>query len=302
MTDRNHILITLSEECDSVTYTPENYSIIDSTLNQIISVEFSYLNKSKKTELVLVFNHQLIKENLYYLRGRFLTDASGNRFENEMNELIISERPDTNSPQIINTLPGKGNTTDFKNPEIFIHFDDAISNKDVKNLIQFSDTLKNNLSFNCTFIDNAILKIKPEKDLKPDTDYLVTLNLSGFYDAAGNKKDSVFTLKFSTITGIEFTGLSGKINTKKENVKIILQNLKDEKIIFTAIPDNTSVYSFERINPGIYTLWVYSDKDSSNNYSKGYPEPFEFSEEFKVITDTLNLRPRWSVNDYNIEF
>jgi len=48
MTDKNHILITLSEECDSVTYTPENYSIIDSTLNQIIPIEYSYLSKSKK--------------------------------------------------------------------------------------------------------------------------------------------------------------------------------------------------------------------------------------------------------------
>ncbi|KAB2848775.1 MAG: hypothetical protein F9K42_08320, partial [Ignavibacterium sp.] len=197
---------------------------------------------------------------------------------------------------------GKGNKIDFKNPEILIFFDDAISNKDVKNLIQFSDTLKNILSFSCTFVDNAILKIKPDKDLKADTDYLVTLNLSGFYDAAGNKKDSVFTLKFSTITGVEFTGLSGKINTEKENVKIVLQNLKDEKLFFTVAPDNTSVYTFERINPGVYTLWVYSDKDSSGTYSKGYTEPFRFSEEFKVITDTLNLRPRWSVNDYNIEF
>ncbi|MDY0082996.1 MAG: hypothetical protein RBR74_07430, partial [Ignavibacteriaceae bacterium] len=165
-----------------------------------------------------------------------------------------------------------------------------------------SDTLKKNLLFSYSFVENAILKIKPEKDLKADTDYIIKINLSGFYDAAGNKEDSVFTLKFSTITGVEFTGLSGRIDTQKENVKIILQSLKDEKIVFTAIPDNTSVYSFERINPGIYTLWVYSDKDSSGTFSKGYPDPFKFSEEFKVITDTLNLRPRWSVNDYNIEF
>lgn len=302
MTDKNHILITLSEECDSVTYTPENYSIIDSTLNQIIPIEYSYLSKSKKTELVLVVSQNMTKDNTYYLGGKLLTDLSGNRFENEVNELIVSDKPDTNAPKIINSSPGKGNKIDFKNPEILIFFDDAISNKDVKNLIQFSDTLKNILSFSCTFVDNAILKIKPDKDLKADTDYLVTLNLSGFYDAAGNKKDSVFTLKFSTITGVEFTGLSGKINTEKENVKIVLQNLKDEKLFFTVAPDNTSVYTFERINPGVYTLWVYSDKDSSGTYSKGYTEPFRFSEEFKVITDTLNLRPRWSVNDYNIEF
>ncbi len=302
MTDRNHILITLSEECDSATYAPDNYSIIDSTLNEIYPIEFSYLNKSKRNEFVLSFNHQLTKDNTYYLIGKILTDESGNSFENEINEIIISEKPDTNALKIINTSPDKGSKIDFKNPEILIYFDDAVANKDDKNLIQFSDTLKNNLLFSYSFVDNAILKIKPEKDLKADTDYIIKINLSGFYDAAGNKEDSVFTLKFSTITGVEFTGLSGRIDTQKENVKIILQSLKDEKIVFTAIPDNTSVYSFERINPGIYTLWVYSDKDNSGTFSKGYPDPFKYSEEFKVITDTLNLRPRWSVNDYNIEF
>ncbi|HQJ46860.1 MAG TPA: Ig-like domain-containing protein, partial [Ignavibacteriaceae bacterium] len=185
---------------------------------------------------------------------------------------------------------------------VLIYFDDAITNNDVKQFIQFSDTLKNSLSFSYSFPDNAILKIKPDKDLKPDTDYLIKLNLVGFNDAAGNKTDSIFTLKFSTITGIEFTGLSGKINTDKKDVRIVLQSIKDEKVVYTAVPDNTSVYNFERIEPGIYTLWAYSDRDSSGTYSYGYPEPFKYSEEFKVITDTLNLRPRWSVNDYNIEF
>lgn len=302
MTDKNHIVVTLSEECDSATYTPENYSIIDSTKNEIYPIDFSFLSKSKKTEFVLSFYQQLIKDNTYYLKANVLTDKSGNSFENEFNEITVSEKPDTTAPKIINTLPSKKGVTDFKNPEIFIYFDDAIANNDVKQFIQFSDTLKNSLSFSYSFPDNAILKIKPDNDLKPDTDYLIKLNLVGFNDAAGNRTDSIFTLKFSTITGIEFTGLSGKINTDKKDVRIVLQSIKDEKVVYTAVPDNTSVYNFERIEPGIYTLWAYSDRDSSGTYSYGYPEPFKYSEEFKVITDTLNLRPRWSVNDYNIEF
>lgn len=302
MTDRNHIVVTLSEECDSVTYLPENYFIIDSTLNKVLPIEFSYMSKSKKTEFVLSFNHQFIKENIYYLNAKELTDQSGNVYENELTSFVVSDKADTTAPKISRTEPNKGSKTDFKDPEVLIYFDDAIATKDIKNLIQFSDTLKNNLAFNYSFIDNAILKIKPEKDLKPETDYIITLNLAGFNDEAGNKKDSIYTLNFSTITGVEFTGLSGKLTTQKKNVKVVLQNPKDDKIFFTAIPDNTLTYSFERLNPGSYTLWIYSDTDSSGTFSKGYPEPFKFSEEFKVVADTLNLRPRWSVTDYNIVF
>lgn len=302
MTDRKHIVVTLSEECDTFTYRPENYFIIDSTLNKVFPVEFSYLNKSKKTEFVLSFSHNFIKENIYYLKAKKLKDNSGNVYENELTGFVVSDKPDTTAPKISRTEPNKGSKTDFKDPEIFIYFDDAIANKDIKNLIQLSDTLKNNLDFNFSFVDNAILKIKPVRDLKPETDYLLTLNLAGFNDAAGNRQDSVFILKYSTITGVEFTGISGRINSSKENIMVILQNPKNESEFFTAVPDNTSTYSFERINPGSYSLWIYSDTDSSGTFSKGYPEPFKFSEEFKVAADTLNLRPRWSITDYNIEF
>lgn len=302
MTDRNHIVVTLSEECDSITYLPENYFIIDSTLNKVLPIEFSYMSKSKKTEFVLSFNHEFIKENIYYLNAKELQDQSGNVYENELTSFVVSDKADTTAPKISRTEPNKGSKTDFKDPEIVIYFDDAIANREVKNLIQFSDTLKNSIAFNYSFVDNAILKIKPVNDLKPETDYLITLNLEGFNDAAGNKKDSIYTLNLSTITGVEFTGLSGKLTTQKKNVKVVLQNPKDDKIFFTAIPDNTLTYSFERLNPGSYTLWIYSDTDSSGTFSKGYPEPFKFSEEFKVVADTLNLRPRWSVTDYNIVF
>ena len=302
MTDKNHIVVTLSEECDSSTYTQGNFYLIDSTINSTLPIELTYMSKSKKTEFVLAFNHELMKENVYYLNAKKLKDLSGNVYENELTSIVVSDKPDTIAPKLSRTEPNKGSKTDFKDPEILIYFDDAIANKDIKNLIQFSDTLKNNLAFNYSFADNAILKIKPVNDLKPETDYIVTLNLAGFNDAAGNKQDSIYTLNFSTITGVEFTGISGKITTEKENVKVVLQNPKDDKIFFTALPDNTSTYSFERINPGSYSLWIYSDIDSSGSFSKGYPEPFKFSEEFKVVADTINLRPRWSITDYNIVF
>jgi hypothetical protein len=302
MTDSNHLVITLSEECDSASYLANNFQIVDSTLNQIYPVDFSYRNKTKKEEFVLVHKNKLVTENNYFLFAKELRDLEGNIFENESSSFVVSDKPDTTAMKLVKTEPGRNGSTDFKNPEILLIFDEAVANKEIKNAIQFTDTSKNKIGFNLSFIDDATISLKPEIDLKPEKNYEIKVDLNYFSDAAGNKVDSTFILKFQTITGVEFTGISGKVATTKNNVVIVLQDSKDVKKFFTAVPDKTSAYKFERIDAGIYSMWIYSDKDSSRTFDKGYPEPFRYSEEFYFVPDTIKLRPRWSVTDYNIVF
>lgn len=302
MTDKYHILVTLSEECDSASYSKNNFSLIDSASNKVIPVEYSYQSKSKKEEFVLVLTDSLKTENIYYLRAEKLKDLIGNTFENELTSIAISEKVDTSFAKIYKTIPNKNGSIDFIKPEIEIYFDDAIVNKDIINAVHFADSSKNKVNFKIEFINDAALKIKPLKDLKPETVYDIKIDLSKIIDAAGNKVDSIYQLRFKTITGVEFTGISGKLTTTKQNVVLVLQNPKDEKKFYTAVPDKTLTYTFERIEPETYTFWIYSDSDSSKTFSKGYPDPFEYSEKFKVVADTIKLRPRWSVTDFNIEF
>ncbi len=302
MTDENHLVATLSEECDSSTFRADNFFIIDSTSNQTLPVAYIYHTKAKREEFVLVNKNKLNPENTYYLLSETLRDLEGNVFENELISFTVSELKDTSAPKLIRTIPGRNGSIDFKNPDVQLFFDDAIDNNKLISAIEFIDTLKNKVSFNLLQIDGAAFSIKPEMDLKPEKDYIVKVNLNYFNDASGNKTDSVFVLKFHTISGIEFTGISGKIISNKTNVVIMLQDINDPKTFYTAQPDKTSSYSFERINAGSYKIWMYSDTDSSKTFDYGYPDPFRKSEEFYVVPDTIKLRPRWSVTDYNLEF
>ncbi len=302
MTDSNHLVITLSEECDSTSYLANNFQIINSTMNQVYPIEYSYRNKSKKEEFVLVHKNKLTTENNYFLVAKKIQDLEGNIFENESTGFVVSDKPDTSALKLVKTEPGRNGSTDFKNPEILLFFDEAVADKEIKNAIQFTDTSKNKIGFNLRFIDDATISLKPEIDLKPEKNYELKIDLNYFSDAAGNKVDSTFILKFQTITGVEFTGISGKVTTSKNNAVVVLQDSKDAKKFFTALPDKTSAYKFERIESGIYSIWIYADKDSSGTFDKGYPEPFRYSEEFYVVPDTIKLRPRWSVTDFNIEF
>lgn len=302
MTDRNHIIVSYSEQCDSASYSKSNYKLIDSTSNLVFPVNYSYASKSKKEDFVLGITDSVKSDHIYYLLAEKLTDLTGNIFIHELSPVVASVKADTSAPNLYKTFPDKNSTIDFQNAVIKLYFDDAITGQGIKNAVQFSDTSKNKIEFNLSINDDATVYIKPVGNLKPETSYQVRIDLSKFTDAAGNKRDSVFVLKFQTITGTEFTGLSGKLITEKKNVIVVLQNSKDETKFYTAQPDKTTTYSFVRIEPGTYSVWVFSDTDNSKTFSYGYPDPFRFSEEFKVVTDTLKLRPRWSITDFNIEF
>ncbi len=302
MTDQNHFVVTLSEECDSATYRADNFQLIDSTTNQALPIEYLYYTKAKREEFVLVNKNKLSLENNYYLLAKILYDLEGNIFENEVSSFTVSDKQDTTAPKLLRTNPNRNGSIDFKDSDVQLFFDDAIDNNDLKPAIEFNDTSKNKVAFNLIRIDDASFSLKPEIDLKPEKDYEVKINLNYFNDAAGNKVDSTFTLKFQTISGIEFTGISGKITSSKNNIIVVLQDSKDPKKFYTAVPDKTSFYSFERINSGTYSMWLYSDSDSSKTFDYGYPEPFRKSEEFYVVPDTIKLRPRWSLTDYDVVF
>jgi hypothetical protein len=300
MTDRYHILVSLSKDCDSSIYKTENYFIIDSTSRKKIAVDYAYKGNTKNDEFILVQTEELIPNNRYYLFSRELTDLVGNKFKNDWRELIVSDKVDTTAPKLYKKIPENNVKIDFANPKIFFFFDDALKSKSLQSAIQFEDTLKNKIPFNIYFPDDATLLIKPDEDLKPDKKFIIKLDLSKFVDAAGNKTDSIYTTKFSTITGVEFTGLSGRINTSMQNLVVTLQNISDQKLLYTTKPDKTYNYSFKRIEPGKYYLWFYADKDSSGTYDDGYPHPFRYAEQFYFYPDTINLKPRWSITDLNI--
>lgn len=300
MTDSNHVLVTLSEDCDTSILHANNYFIFDSTSNTRSNIEYCFKGNTKKDEFILVQTNKLNPSNRYYLFAKKLLDINGNSYQNDWRELIISEKPDTTIPEIFKTVPAKNTALDFMHPEIIFYFNDALQSKLIKDAVQFEDTLKNKIPFGLKFIDDATLVVKPINDLKPGKNYVIKLDFSKIIDVAGNKADSIYTFKFSTISGVEFTGLSGKIKTELTNVVIVLQNNKDSNLFYKTKPDKTSTYNFTRIQPGAYSLWYFMDRDSTELYDYGYPYPFRYSDEFYFVKDTVKLPPRWSVTDFNI--
>jgi len=243
----------------------------------------------------------LTVDNDIYLFADTIRDEKGIITLNDYTKITLTDKPDTNSITIYSTQPRMNQQIDFNNPQIKFLFNDSFVKDDIKSNITFTDILGKNINFDVEFEDDASLKIKHATDLKTETDYIVTLDLSQFADASGNKGDSSYTLIFKTITGLDFTGVSGTLLKAElsDNPVLVLANAENKELIYKKNIASTE-FEFTRIEPGNYQLWCFLDKDSSGNFNYGWAQPFETSEKFFVYLDTLNLKPRWVVTDVTL--
>ena len=303
MTDRNHMIVSANKVLDIKAIFSKNFSIVDSTENKNYEVAYAFKGKTKPEEFILMFDSELNPSNQVYLLADTLIDLMGNIMINDFTKVVVSDRPDTNSIKIVSTEPAAGGLVDFQKTELKIFFDEAF-NKDFKiSAVALSDTFNKPVDISVDFFDDAALLIKPDENLRPDKDYLLKLQLGDFIDIAGNKKDSLFTLKFRTISGLDFTGLSGNVINLDytKNPVLILESVETPQLKYEHKP-NLDKFEFTRVEPGKYFLWCYLDADSSGKYNYGWPEPIEFSERFSFHPDTLHLRPRWEVTDLVFRF
>jgi methionine-rich copper-binding protein CopC len=303
MTDRYHLLVSSSEELKKESIQANNFILIDSTENQVHKIIYAYKGSGKPEEFILMTDAVLDPSSIVYLLADTLTDINGFSIVNDFTKVTVSDRPDTSSIKIISTKPAQNELVDFQNTDIKIFFDEPFSKNFPVSAVALTDTFNKPLDFDLDFYNDATLVINPAENLKPDKDYLVKIQLGEFVDLAGNSRDSLFALKLKTISGLDFTGLSGNVIDLdyNKNPVLVLESGEDEERKYK-LNLSSSKFEFSRIEPGKYILWCFLDEDSSGEYGYGWPEPIKFSEVFSFYPDTLNLRPRWEVTDLNFKF
>ena len=225
------------------------------------------------------------------------------KYHKDYVQLTVSDRPDTIPVNVIASEPKINSTIDYINPKIKFYFDDGFNKDDIQQYITFTDTLKKAIPFEINYDDDATLVISLMNELTAEKDYIINLDLNGFVDGAGNKQDSIYEFKFNTISGLDFTGVNGKILNVHfhKNPVLVLENIENRKLKYQKNPEEED-FNFERIEAGKYLLWCFFDEDSDSQYTYGWPDPIAFSERFSVYTDTLKLKPRWIITDVLFEF
>ncbi|MEE9429719.1 MAG: Ig-like domain-containing protein [Melioribacteraceae bacterium] len=303
MTDRNHFVIEFDEAIDSSKILVDNISVYDSTISKQYSLRKLFKGK-KKNQYILGFTDSLNLENNLYLNATNISDINGNNLISESYSFIPSDKLDTNVTNIDRLVTKfERNTIDFLNPTFDIYFSDAFDTLNAKKGISLITRDSLQIPFEVVILDDASLRINITEKLKPKKEYFVMVNLNYFQDLAGNKIDTTISKRISTINKFDFTGAMGKVReSDKKNIKVNLQGLKRGGTIYQVSLEKNSTFKFERIVPGDYLIWVYSDEDSSGSYSYGSNNPFELAEKFAYYPDTLNLKARWPVGDIIVDF
>ncbi len=303
MTDRHHLLINFSEEIDSSSKMIHNFFLFDSTVNKSIDPVYLYKGNTKQTEMVLVTDYEFQADNRIFLFAENINDLQGNTSHIDHVEVITSDRPDTVKPGLFKTVPQARSTTiDFIKPKFFFYFDDAFDTLYAKEGIYAADTAGKKLPVDIQFIDDASFSVRILQTIKAKEPYYIGIDMNKIVDVAGNKLDTLYKHNFTTMAGIEFTGVSGSILNidLNKNPLLILQDVTVKENVFQK-PVTSSKFSFDRIDAGKYLLWGFYDTDSSGTYSYGLPYPFEPSEQFFFLPDTITLRPRWSITDIKFD-
>ena len=295
MTDKNHISVEFSEYLDSSKINATNFYIFDSTANSKKDVLYLYQGNKNKFEYLLSFKDTLLNTANNFLIAKNIFDKYSNKLEFESFEFVVNEKPDTVAPKIKSIItPFEGNKLDFINPNFTMNYDDGISLSELKNAIiiekyKFEIEKYSDATFNIHLLN------KPETNEKIE----FKINHSLIRDAANNSLDSIQNYSIETLSGREFSGLSGKIDVVDSalNLIVVIENTTNSKLKYSAKVDKDGTYNFVRILPGKYLAWIFDDRDKNGKYNYGKINPFVFSEDFFIHPDTLNLRARWPVGD-----
>ncbi len=304
MTDEYHILVGFTKDIDSSVIRSNNFYLFDSTASKNISPVFAFKGTAKPAEMVLVIQDKIPLQDEVFLFARKLKDTFGNIFEHDHSQVTISDRADTSKPGILKTIPDNGySKADFSKQNFVFYFTDAFDTAQARTGISLTDTLGHSFGYDISYIDDASFKIMPVGNLEKVKDYRINFDLSKFRDKSGNSYDTTYVYKFKTISGIDFTGVSGRLEDFdiSKNPVLVLQGIDGDKARYEQKIKGDGKFNFTRIEPGNYNLWCYYDSDDDGKYTYGWPFPFKPAEEFFVYDSNLKLKPRWTLTDVSFK-
>lgn len=295
MTDQHHISVEFSEPLDSSKLNSSNFYIYDSTSKSRVDARFLYQGNKRKYEYFISNKDTLNIDGDNYLIAKSVLDKAGNNMFFDSYQFVVNDKPDTVAP-IIKSISTDydGDKIDFLNPKFTLIFSDGID------ILQLEESLfleKSNWKINK--INDAIFEIVLLNELETNQKIEFNITHNKINDVAGNSLDSVQTISLETLSGREFTGLSGNVDISEcsDNCVVVIKNIDIKNLSYSTKVTETNKFKFERILPGKYIIHTFLDNDTSGIYNYGSVVPFKLSEKFFIYPDTLNLRARWPVGD-----
>ena len=177
-----------------------------------------------------------------------------------------------------------------------IHFSRVMDNAKIDSaILLFKDSTLLNIS--TVWASPMHLEIIPSSNWDPLSNYsLIVLRDKMYSPNRRSLKDSVITIKISTLKFKKFGSLAGNIITPHPNPFVVrLLPFEKEKLFHNAIVNSSSLFKITRIPEGNYYLLFFYDSDGNTKYTSGHFDPYSSSEWFEFISDTISIRSNWDM-------
>tara|TARA_B100000315_G_scaffold260242_1_gene320253 strand:- start:6814 stop:8487 length:1674 start_codon:yes stop_codon:yes gene_type:complete len=199
------------------------------------------------------------------------------------------------------------NSTAEHNPEestFTLQFNTPINISENDSLfhVTLDDTIET--EFKIEIVDPAKIRIQPKG--KWETGDKFSIKIYGFNvkSFSGNSmSDSLVTVNFKIAEKIGKGGISGTVHGKYAAGTVVEALMYEtENTIHSVVVNSANEFMLDNIPSGFWQLNAYQDKDNNGRYSSGKAIPFQPSEPFFVLPDTIEVRANWIVEGLELHY
>ncbi|HLP15165.1 MAG TPA: Ig-like domain-containing protein [Bacteroidota bacterium] len=303
--DVRHVILKFSEAIDT-SMAPglsRAISITDTLSGRALDVTEAFIENPQTALSMTVCTKEQIRDAGYRVSVTAVRDRALHPIAPSASSLVFrgSDRPDTLAPVLI-----AGSMRDtLSHIELDDHFRFDFSDALKPSVLHvFSIRLGDSLDVPGTIARPTIsgVVLTPNAPLLPKSRYSITIRYDSVRSLTSGSalKDSVRTVRYTTIDPENFSSLEGRIDSPvlSDTAVTIVEafNTADKTaVVRRSVATKDRTFSFQRLAEGMYRLRAFSDMNNNGVLDAGRPFPFRYSEPFVVGRDTVKVRARWPV-------
>ncbi len=254
-----------------------------------------FIHPEERTGLVVI-PADSIPEGKTTLRILTITEEDEVVMDSVAVNIAFSSRPDTNFLALVSPNETITITPDFSGPPLPVIFSRPVETD-----------LMANQRIQLVRDDSVMVPFKKQVNSPMHMDIIVdqwlaqhqyTLQIFSDPDVAYREtfKDSITVVKITTTRSQGYGGIIGSITgLTTANTIVVLAHAEKPERNFQKHVNSGGHFELMNIPEGFYFLSIFQDQDSSNTYSYGTAYPFQASEWFYTVADTIEIRANWDI-------
>lgn len=293
------VQLKFSDEIDTATVLPSNFTVSDSATKKIYPVVFAARLEENHFSVVLHTDPALpLKRKYFVAAADSVKDTYGNPVspENKTVTMMTDSAAVRLTPYYFNFSDSLRDVTSYDTLFCQLLSTAGISDSNGASVSLF-DSLGNQITGHVERESQCVYGIKLA-GLSSREWYGVRIRYP--VDSSSGVRDSVVVRHFSTVDSSLLGDIEGAVFPVPKGRRVIVMARNSDGKAFTTFSDSTGKFRLDGIPAGNYDVRAYVRHDSDMSYFSGRSYPYQFAEPFGVFHEPVKVRARWTTEGVDI--